>query len=79
MLEVIAGVGVGHEDVLAISGFDPGDEGCAVAAGGDIDDAGAFGEGDGLGAVGAAVIGYYYFACDAAGLDRVGGLADAEG
>ena len=79
MLEVVGGVGVGHEDVFAAGGFDACNEGCSVAAGGDVDYAGSFGGGDSLRAVGAAVVGYYYFAGDVVVADRVHRLADAEG
>ncbi len=79
MLEVVAGVGVGHEDVLAAGGFDAGDEGGAVAADGDVDDAGAFVGGDLLGAVGAAVVGDDDFAGDVVVAEGGDGLADAEG
>ena len=52
MLEVVAGVGVGHHHVLAASGLDAGNQRGAVAAGGNVDHASALREGDGLRAVG---------------------------
>ncbi len=79
MFEVVAGVGVGHEDVLAAGGFDSGDEGGAVAADGDVDDAGAFVGGDLLGAVGAAVVGDDDLAGDVVVAECGDGLPDAEG
>ncbi len=75
---MVAGVGVGHEDVLAAGGFDAGDEGGAVAADGDVDDAGAFVGGDLLGAVGAAVVGDDDFAGDVVVAEGGDGLANAE-
>ena len=78
VFEVVAGVGVGHEDVFAVGGLDAGDKGGAVAADGHVDDAGAFVGGDFLGAVGAAVVGDDDFAGDVVVAESGDGLANAE-
>ena len=65
MFEVVAGIGVGHHDVLAAGSFDPGDEGCAVAADRDVHDARAFCYGNFLRPIAAAVVGDDDFAGDA--------------
>ena len=79
MLEVVAGVGVGHHDVLAAGGLDAGDERRAVAAGGDVDDARAFDQRDGLRAVSRAVIGDEDFAGKVGVADGLRSLANADG
>ncbi len=79
MVEVVAGIGVGHEDVLAVGGFDAGHEGCAVAANRDGNDAGAFVGGDLLRAVGAAVVGDDDLAGDVVVAECSDGLPNAEG
>ncbi len=76
--EVVAGVGVCHEDVLAARGFDAGHEGCPVAADRDGDDTGAFVDGDFLGAVGAAVVGDDDLAGYVVVAEGGDGLANAE-
>ena len=78
VFEVVAGVGVGHEDVFAAGGLDAGDEGGSVAADGHVDDAGAFVGGDLLRAVGAAVVGDYDLAGDVVVAKGGDGLANAE-
>ena len=55
--EIVAVVGVAHDDVLAAGRLDAAGEGRAVAADRDRDDAGAFGGRDRLAAVGRAVVG----------------------
>jgi hypothetical protein len=78
MFEVVAGVGVGHHNVLAAGGLDAGDQRCAVAAGGDINHARAFRQRNGLRAVDRAIIGDQDFALHARIVDRPHRLAHAD-
>ncbi len=78
LAEVVAGVGVGHEDVFAFGGLDAGHEGGAVAADRDRDDAGAFVCRDFLRAVGAAVVGDDDLAGDVVVAKGGDSLANAE-
>src|SRR6201989_255470 len=76
--EVVAGVGVGHEDVFAACGLDAGHEGGAVAADGNGYDSGSLVGRGFLGAVGAAVVGDYDLAGDVVVAKGGDGLANAE-
>ena len=78
MFEVVAGVGVGHEDVFAASDLDAGDKGGTVTAGGYVDDAGTFVSGDLLRAVGAAVVGNDDFTGDIVVSKSGDGLANTK-
>jgi hypothetical protein len=75
--EVVAAVGIAHEDEAAAGGGDAPAQGVAVALGGDGDDAGSVCLGDGLGTVGAAVVGDDDLRVDLAGRDRGGDLLQA--
>ena len=78
VLEIVAVVGVAHDDVLAAGGRDAADQGRAVAALGHGDQARAVRLGDGLGAVGGAVVGDQHLARDAGALEEAAGLVDAD-
>jgi hypothetical protein len=77
--EIVAAVGVGHDDVAAAGGVDAGVEGVTVAALGDGDDAGAGRFGEGLGAVGAAVVGDENFTGNAEGFEGRASLLQTSG
>ena len=77
MLEVVAGVGVRHQDVAAARSFNSCDQRRAVAARRDVHDACTFGDCDRLGAVGRAVVRDDDFARDVAVADGVDRLPDA--
>ena len=76
--EVVAGVGIGHEDVFAAGGFDAGHEGGAVARMGTATTR-APSSWRYLRAVGAAVVGDEDFAVDVVVAEGGDGLANAEG
>ena len=75
--EVVAVVGVAHDDVPAAGGMDPAEQRAAVPGFGDGHDAGAGGSGDLRRAVGAAVVGHQHLAVDVAAAQVVGRLGDA--
>ena len=79
VLEVVAGVGVGHHDVPPARGFDACDQRGPIATGGDIDDARSLLRGDALRAIRGSVISDQDLAGDAAGRNRRRRLTHAEG
>jgi len=75
--EVVAAVGVAHQDVLPIGSVAPADERRAVSALGHVDDARAEARGEPLAAVGRAIVGDQHLARDARPVEKAAGLADA--
>ena len=75
--EIVAVVGVAHDEVLAAGCGDAAHEGVAVAAAGDVDDASAEFASDLLGAVGAAVVADDDFAGDVVFAEDAHGFFDA--
>jgi hypothetical protein len=77
--EVVAEIGVTHDEESSVGGFHSGAEGVAVAFFGDIDNVGAELAGYVLGSVGAAIVGDEDFALDSGSRESALGCGNAIG